>query len=182
MARLNRHTDLRRNVFELNWYGDDFLAIVDEYSEDALFAAGELLLAKAQAGAPRRAGGLVNSGYVATNQRSSYAKRAGNYRKEIPVSQAKTVMVAFAAFYSNFLEDSGAKPHPIPRVSKKRVKRFGETETRFFIPGVGFRARIQHPGMKRKPFLGPALEATKENMVEELADFLRGKAEDKLGV
>ena len=182
MARIKRSTDLRRNVFELNWYGDEFLKIVQDYSDEGLCAAGEILLQRAKDKAPRRAGGLINSGYVATRKKSTYVKRARNYRKEFKVDRDQTVMVAFAAYYGNFLEDTGAKPHPIPSVTQRRVKQFKETETHFFIPGVGFRARIQHPGFKRKPFVGPALEETQTTMVQELAKVLREKAEEKMGV
>ena len=181
MARIKRSTDLRRNVLELNWYGDEFLALIEEFADEGLFAAGEILLARAKARAPHRAGGLINSGYVATRKRSTYVKRARNYRKEFPVDREKNVMVAFAAFYGNFLEDSGAKPHRIPRLVSAKA-RGGRARKGVYIPGVGFRKSAQHPGFRRRPFLGPALEETQTTMVETLAAVLRGKAEERMGV
>ncbi len=182
MARLNRHTDLRRNVFELNWYGDQFLSLVDEFGDDALYAAGNILLENAKGKAPRRSGHLASSGYVKTRKRSSYVKRSKVDRKEMAMDRDMTVMVAFAPFYGNYFEDSGVKPHVIPKVRKRRLARGLETADATNIPGVGWRRRIHHPGFKKRPFLGPAIEATQNTMATELADVLRSKCEEKMGV
>lgn len=181
MAKVNRHTDLRNTVFELHWYGDDFVKLVEASTDEALFAAGEILLEKAKAKAPRRSGHLANSGYVKTRRRSTYLKTSTVDRKEMPVDRDKTVMVAFAPFYGNYFEDSGVKPHPIPKVRKRRMAKGLETAQAVNIPGVGWRRRVQHPGFRRKPFLAPALEETKDSMAVELATVLRERGEEKMG-
>lgn len=153
----------------LEWYGDDLQRAIKQRGDGALFEMGEVVLAEAQRNAPRATGQLARSGYVAIAGRSTHTPQRRDRRK-LPQAVRGSAVVAFASWYSNFLEDSGARAHRIPRAGKSGRKGL-------FIPGVGWRRAVMHPGMKRKPFLGPALESTKTEMVRRFAGKLGGDLE-----
>lgn len=148
----------------LEWYGDDLQRAVKRRGDGALFEMGEVVLEEARRNAPRATGQMARSGYVAIAGRSTHKPQRRD-RKKLPVVVGGSAVVAFASWYANFSEDSGARPHRIPR--QGRARRRG-----LFIPGVGYRRAVMHPGMKRRPFLGPALEATKTAMVRRFAGVL----------
>lgn len=91
----------------VNWYGNDLLRQLRSNTPEALGEAGELLLKAAAARAPRAGGTLAASGYVATEEKSTY--RADKlHNKEVKPPKGGAV-VAFAAFYARFWEFGTSK-------------------------------------------------------------------------
>lgn len=172
MAR--RSGGLRRRV-QIEWYGDDFLEIVRRNGDQALFAAGQIVLREASRRAPRKTGKLASSGYVSTPERSTYQRRRYYRKEKKPPPGGATV--GFTAPHAHLIESG-----------RRRSGRFG--------PKIGKRgsgkkallindrivARSRYKRVSSRPFLGPALEATKETMPQELARVLREKLELQLGV
>ena len=152
----------------LEWYGDDLQRAVKRRGDRALFEMGEVVLGEAQRNAPSRTGQMRRSGYVAIVGRSTHTPQKRD-RKKLPVVVRGSATVAFASWYSNILEDTGASAHVIPYKGKTRRARVRHI---LKIPGIGYRQVVMHPGMKRKPFLGPALETTKTEMVRKFAGVL----------
>ena len=154
--------------YGVEWFGDDLAKVIDRYNEPAMWAAGQVLKREAMRRAPVAKGTLRDSAYVQTDERTDY-KRGRRDRRTLFRKRGKGgVLVAFAAFYANMLEDSGVKTHSMPRRGARPM----------VIRGIGIRSKVQHPGMRRKPFLGPALEAVKEEMtrafVGELGPAIEG--------
>ena len=50
--KLTKRTDLRQNVVDLAWYGDDFMDVVEQSTPDGLFRGGEVILEAAQCRPP----------------------------------------------------------------------------------------------------------------------------------
>lgn len=152
---------------QLEWFGDELKRAVDKGNERAMWAAGQVIKREAQRRAPRDTGTLADSAYVETDKRRDYVKgprdRMHLFRKRAPGG----VVVAFAAYYANIYEDSGAAAHTI-QAGKGKV---------LYIKGIGFRRSVRHPGVRRKPFLGPALEAVRNRLVEEIARELGDEVE-----
>ena len=144
------------NGFTLDWFGDDIAKQIGANLEPGLWAGGNIILGAAQSGAPVRSGNLVRSGYVATEKRSSYRK-VKRGRRQIK-AQPKTAVVAFGAFYANYFEDSGARPHRI------RARR----SPALYMRGIGYRRSARHPGIRPRPFLAPALERTREQVASAM--------------
>ncbi len=140
--------------YSIEWFGDDLKRVIDTHNDPAMFAAGQALKREAQRRAPVAMGTLKASAYVQTDSRTDRAKGKRDRRSHFRKRGKGGVLVAFAAFYANMLEDSGARRHRIPGAGKKVIR----------IAGVGFRASAEHPGMQARPFLGPALEATKDEI------------------
>ena len=139
---------------------------------------------------------MVKSGFVVTEKGDNYVKgRADrkNVRKLIATfKRPETVTVMFAAWYSNLFEDSGRKKNVIPRAYRKRgssVKkarralRSGSLRIQgaLKIPGIGYRAKATIPRMRARPFLGPAVEETKDGFVQALTGEVRKQLEEKMG-
>lgn len=153
----------------VDWYGDELVKAVERHTPDALFAMGNVVLDAAKPRAPKRTGTLAASGYVGTKTRSSYRPKRKVHRKEIKIKAETVAVVAFAAYYQHFIE-GGTDPHPIPKRRKK-----GKRPMK--IPKIGYRWLVQHPGIEARPFLGPAVNATRSAMVKELTGRLRQKLE-----
>lgn len=148
----------------LNWYGDDIVRIVGRASEPGLWAMGRTLVSAAARRAPRASGRLADSGFVATVKRTDYQRGKGDRpRRQMAAHLSKVkegkALIGFSAWYSNLFEDTGAKAHAIPYVARTSRARRRKT---LQIPGIGFRRRVVHPGLRRKPFLAPAVDATKD--------------------
>lgn len=170
MAKTKRQSrgPRRRAVkIDVTWYGDEFLEIVADGGDEALFAAGSILADEAQRRAPRARGNLQKSVYVATATKSSYVKRR-YWRKEKKAPKGGAV-IAFSAPHAHLME-SGRRRAGVIAPRRKRGKKA------LRINGQ-FRARSRFRRMSSRPFLGPALEATKETMVRELARVLNRKLE-----
>ena len=140
-------------IVRLDWYGDELEKAVEKAGDPALFEMGQILLKDAKGRITRRSGKTRKSGYVATKSKSTYRKRPWQ-RKEVRTSSG--AVVAFAAIHAHILERTGAQPHTIKPHNKKALS----------IPGIGMRSRVKmHPGTKAKPFLKPALDSTKNEMI-----------------
>lgn len=162
---------MRRSIqrVELAWYGDEFEALVERHGDEALFAAGQIVLAEAVRRAPRRSGALARSGYVATAGRSTYQRRR-YWRKEKKPPKNGAV-VGFTAPHAHLME-SGRRKRGVIQPTKRSGKRALKIGERIV-------ARSRFNRMSSQPFLGPAVEATKETMVQELANVLRRRLEEK---
>lgn len=182
--RITKRTDLRRNVVDLAWYGDDFMDVVEQSTPEGLFKGGTVILEAARGRAPKRSGELSKSGFVLTETQDNYVrgkKDRRNIRKLISTfRRPQTVTVVFAAWYSNLFEDTGRKKNIIPRAYRKRGSsvRKAKNELRsgklkiqgvLKIPGIGYRAKATIPRMKARPFLGPAVEETATEFVQAMA-------------
>lgn len=153
---------------QVEWYGDEFLAVVRKHGDAALFAAGEVVQQAAEQRAPRGATGrLRGSGYVSTASRSTYRTRRYWRREKKPPAGAATV--GFSAPHAHLLE-GGRRKSGVIRPRRKRA---------LHIDGQ-FRGASRYRRMSSRPFLGPAIDATKERMVEELAGVLRKQLEREL--
>lgn len=157
---------------DVTLYGDEFMAIVEKYGDEGMFAAGEVVLREATRRAPRgRTGNLAKSGYVGTRSKSTYVKRA-YWRKEKQAAKGGAV-VGFTAPHAHLMESGRRKRGVIkPRgdVTYQGVLR--RTGKRALNIKGQIRATSRFNRMSSRPFLGPALDATKETMVQELANVL----------
>lgn len=191
--KLRKRADLRNSTVELTWYGDDFLEVVEAAQPGALFSAGNVVLDAARVKAPRRSGEMIKSGHVVTQDKDNYVRQRKDRRNMARIQQAArqpgSVMIAFASWYANLFEDSGRKRNIIPRAARKGgVRRAGneirrgqlQIQKALKIPGIGMRASAKIPRMKARPFVGPALEETKDQFVETLADETRRRLEAEL--
>lgn len=169
MARGRRRIGLQ---VEVEFYGDQFIEIVEKHGDTAMFAAGEVLLRAAVSNAPRRSGRLAGSGYVATGSKSTYRKRR-YWRKEKTPPKGGAV-VAFTAPHAHLLESGRRKTGLIaPRTKRgKKALRMGDDGQ--------LRARSRYRRMAARPFVGPALEETKTTMTEALADVLHDHLESEM--
>jgi len=172
---------MRRGVqrVDVTLYGDEFMEIVERYGDEAMFAAGSVVLADATRRAPRgRTGNLADSGYVGTRSRSTYKKRL-YWRREKKAPKGGAV-VGFTAPHAHLMESGRRKRGVIrPRgdVTYQGVlRRSGKRALK--INGQ-IRAASRFNRMSSRPFLGPALEATKETMVRELASVLKRRLESE---
>jgi len=163
----------RTKNISLEWFGDEIAATVKQYEEAGLWAMGSVILDDAESRAPRDSGRLRASGFLLSTKRTSYRKQKGD-RRRMPQARAGTVLVGFAAWYSNLFEDSGVKRHAIPYVGRSGRARKRKV---LQIEGLGYRSAVNHPGMRRRPFLAPAVDASKDEGAEAFARLVRGKLE-----
>lgn len=159
---------MRRGVqrVDLEWYGDEFMALVEEYKDEALFEAGRIVLAEAGRRAPRASGTLARSGYVATRSKSTYKRRRYWRREKKPPVAGATI--GFTAPHAHLME-SGRRKRGIIRPRNKRALNINGS----------IRGGSRFNRMSSRPFLGPALEATQDRMAEELAAVLRRRVEER---
>ena len=165
----------KRRRVQVEWYGDDFLDIVHKHGDEALFGAGQIVQKAAERRAPRKTGKLVQSGYVSTPSRSTYQRRKFYRKEKAPPIGGATV--GFSAPHAHLIESGRRRagkfgPKTGRRGSGKRALKINDR----------FVARSRYKRLSSRPFLGPALEETKETMVQELAKVLRSKLERFLGI
>ena len=165
-----------RRKMQVTWYGDDFLDVVHKYGDEALFAAGGVVLKAAVRNAPRKTGKLVSSAYVSTATKSTYKKRAYWRKEKKPPVNGATV--GFSAPHAHLIESGRRKSGKFGPTARRRKQRSGNLALTI---GGRYYARSKYTRMRSRPFLGPALEETKTTMVEELALTLRTKLERLLG-
>lgn len=169
MARRGAKRSVQR--VQLEWYGDEFLAIVKEHGNEALFAAAQIVMAEATRRAPvGRTGNLKKSGYVAVPGKSTYVRRK-YWRREKKVRTGEAV-IAFTAPHAHLIESGRRKRGEI--LPRKRGRKALRINGRLL-------ARSKFKRMSSKPFLGPALEASQETIPEELAKVYRTWLERLLG-
>lgn len=145
----------RVQQFQIEWFGDEFLDIVREHGPDALWAAAQVVVAEASRRAPRRSGMLAGSGYIGVRGRSSYRKRR-YWRKERLAKDAEAV-IGFTAPHAHLIE-SGRRKRGDIRPKRARALTI---EGRFV-------ARSKYKRVSSQPFLGPALEASRDRVPREL--------------
>lgn len=174
-----KRRSMRRSAqrVDVNLYGDEFMEIVERYGDEGMFASGEVVLAEATRRTPRgRTGNLAKSGYVGTASKSTYVKRP-YWRKEKPAPKGGAV-VGFTAPHAHLMESGRRKRGIIrPRGDVAYEGRLRRTGKRALNINGQIRATSRFNRMSSRPFLGPALEASKETMVRELANVLRGRLE-----
>lgn len=163
---------MRRGVqrVDIELYGDEYMAIVEHYGDEAMFAAGEVIRREAQRRAPRgRTGNLAGSGYVGTRSRSSYVRRL-YWRKEKKAPKGGAV-IGFTAPHAHLIE-SGRRKRGVIVPRKKRGW------AALNING-NVRSRSRYNRMSSRPFLGPALDATQQTMMTELAAVLNRRLQSE---
>lgn len=156
--------------FQWDWFGDEIANAVATQGEPGLWRAGQMVKQEAQRRAPVRTGEMRRSLYVETTKRNDYRKGRRDRRwGRLKVRSDDTVLIATGAWYGNLLEDSGASPHRIP-YRGRLTRKDGSARKVLRIPGLGFRSTAIHPGMRRDPFLAPALNAVKDRLIEAICD------------
>lgn len=171
MAR-RRGAKRRVQRVDLEWFGDEFIQIIEEHGPDALFKAGAVLQDESERRAPRgRTGNLAKSGYVAVPGKSTYVKRR-YWRREKPVRTGEAV-VAFTAPHAHLMESGRRKRGKIAP-----TKRGGK---RALVINGQIRAASQYKRMSSQPFVGPALEASQEAIPEALAKEYQSWLERLIG-
>jgi len=166
-------SEQRTKNISLNWFGDEIAAEIKQHKEAGLWAMGGVILEDAQGRAPRASGRLRASGFLLSTKRTTHHKQMGD-RRRMPQAKAGTVLVGFASWYSNLFEDSGVKRHAIPYAGRSGR---GRKRKALQIDGLGFRSAVNHPGMRRRPFLAPAVDASKDEGAAAFALLVRRKLE-----
>lgn len=157
---------------DVTLYGDEFMDLVEEYGDEALGAAAEVVLREADRRVPKgKTGNLARSGYATTRSRAiRYGHRSYGWRQRKKVPKGGAV-IQFLAPHAHLIE-SGRRKQGVILPRKSRGKRA------LSINGLP-RASSRYNRMSSRPFLGPALDATRETMVEELAKVLRSRLEQE---
>ena len=108
----------------VKWYGDELLKQIEAHSPEGFFDGAQMLVDAAASRAPRQSGDLVNSGYVATEEKSTY-KDKKIHNKEVKPPKGGAV-AGFAAFYARFVEygtkKKSAKPFFRPAIDELKDK------------------------------------------------------------
>ena len=171
---------MRRRT-QIAWYGDDFLEIVRKYGDEAWMAAGKHLLQAATAKAPRgKTGNLRKSGYISTPTQSTYVYRPYWRRERMAPEGGATV--GFSAPHAHLIESGRRKAGRFtPRGDRSYQGTLRRSGRRALKIGDRYVARSRYRRMSSRPFLGPAIEETKETMVVELSNVLRSRLEKILG-
>jgi hypothetical protein len=162
----------KRHV-QVSYYGDEFLAAIRRHGDKARMAMGTVVSRAAVRKAPRgRTGNLARSAYVATRTQSTYVKRRYWRKEKLPPEDGVTV--GFSAPHAH-LQESGRRRAGVITPRKRRGPRaalkLGE--------GI-YRKSSRYRAAAAQPFLGPAIEATRETAVEEMAKILRNGLENDL--
>lgn len=161
----------RRRVqrFEIEWYGDEFLSIVREHGPDALFSAAKIVMAEASKRAPRRTGKLASSGYIGVKGKSTYTKR--RYWRREKFARDGEAVIGFSAPHAHLIESGRRRRGVIVPGKRRKALRIGGDVV----------ARSKYKRMSSKPFLGPALEASRNLVPVELAKVYASWLERLLG-
>lgn len=144
----------------LEWHGDELLKAIDGGLDDALYAAGLVVLEEAQQRVPRRTGRLAESGYVATAKRNNYVKRRG-YKRMLEAGPG-SVIIAFSAPHAHLIE-FGTRSAGKIKPKQAQALRLGETI---------LRAGAKHKGIPANPFLRTAMDATQDEVVRVFNETL----------
>lgn len=111
--------------YVIAWYGDEILQALANEIDDALFAAGDVLIERATAKAPRDEGTLQESGYVATARKSSYKPRP-HHKREVRPKGDGVAVAAFSAPHAHLIEHGtvkmSAKPFFRPAFDESKDK------------------------------------------------------------
>jgi HK97 gp10 family phage protein len=108
----------------VKWFGDKLVEQINTATPDALFDGGQMLVDAAASRAPRNSGDLALSGYVATEEKTTYRRRK-LHSKQAKVPKGGAV-AGFAAFYARFVEygtiKTRAKPFLRPALDELKEK------------------------------------------------------------
>lgn len=99
--------------YVIEWYGDEILHAIAAEIEAAVFAAGEVLIDRAAAKAPRDEGTLAESGYVATKTMSNYQKKP-HHKNEVKPQGDGVAVAAFSAPHAHLIEHGTVKMRAQP--------------------------------------------------------------------
>lgn len=102
-SNVARRKGSKRSGYVIEWYGDEIIEAIGDQIEDALFQAGQIMVQNAAAKAPRDEGTLQESGYVATQNKSTYVKRA-HHKTEVRPRGEGVAVIAFSAPHSHLVE------------------------------------------------------------------------------
>ena len=153
-------------MIQYDWYGDQFLEIIDQRGEEGLIAAAEYVLEEAIRRAPKRTGLLVRTAYWATKNKTTWQKVMFGQKKAKKVPNENTIVFGFAAKHSHLVERRTKARVIAPRASRGKKA--------LWVWGYGVvRARAERPALKGRKFFGPAIDASQTEMVEHLAQTLR---------
>lgn len=123
----------------------------------ALRAGAKVIATQAKANVPVSSGALKNSirvtGRAKGGKVSASVKAGGKIKK-----------TGQDAWYAHIVEFTGAVPHQI-------VSKLGGS---LFIGGL-FSKSVDHPGMKARPFLRPALDSQATNAVVAVGKYIRSR-------
>ena len=148
----------RRRVqrFEIEWFGDEFVEILREHGPEALFEAAKVVVAEASRRAPRKSGKLASSGYIGVKGKSTYVNRR-YWRREKFAKDAEAV-IGFSAPHAHLIESGRRR---VGKITPRRAKALR-------IDGK-FVSASRYKRASSRPFLGPALEASREAVPREIA-------------
>lgn len=131
----------------------------DKTVDEALFKGGMVVLEDAQARIDDVTGNTRESGYVATPSKDNYS--GGKRRNKKKPAPKRTAIVRFSAKNAHLLE-YGTAAHSYRNRRRKALK---TTQT-------DFAKSVDHPGARAKPFLRPAYDAKKDDVVRVVANEL----------
>lgn len=149
----------RRRVqrFQIEWFGEEFVEILREHGPEALWEAAKVVVAEASRRAPRKSGKLASSGYIGVKGKSTYVKRR-YWRREKKARDAEAV-IGFSAPHAHLIESGRRSVGQIrPRKGNRALLINGK-----------FVSRSRFRRASSRPFLGPALEASRESVPREIA-------------
>lgn len=148
----------RRRVqrFQIEWFGDEFVEILREHGPEALWEAAKVVLAEASRRAPRKTGKLASSGYIGVKGKSTYVKRR-YWRREKKAREAEAV-IGFSAPHAHLIESGRRRAGKILPRRAKALRIDGR-----------FVSQSRYKRVSSRPFLGPALEASRELVPREIA-------------
>lgn len=153
-----RKRGARRRVqrFQIEWYGDEFAEVLREHGPEALYEAAKVVLVAASRRAPRRTGMLAGSGYIGVKGKSTYKKRR-YWRKEKFAKDAEAV-IGFNAPHAHLIESG-----------RRRRGNITPRRTRALVIDGRFVSKSKFKRVSSQPFLGPALEESRESVPREIA-------------
>ncbi len=156
-------------VLGLKELSQELLALAKEFDdsgvivEKALFAAANVVLDDAKARVPVKTGRLRDSGYATTVRFNNYVPDPKRIKKIRP--RPGTAVVAFSSKKAHLLE-YGTGPHVIPKKGKRKNQKVLKI-------GDGFAKTVYHPGSRAFPFLRPALDENKDEVIRVMEDEIQ---------
>lgn len=151
----------------LKWYGDEFMADVRQATPDALLEVAEKFIEVAASRAPRGDGDLRRSGYVKSENKSTYTKRYMHSREIKAVPGA--VGATFAAFYTHMVE-FGTRSHTIKSRKGRKLR---------MANGNVVTGPVSHPGTRARPFIRPTIDEAKSLFGDMVAQGVKSRMKSK---
>jgi len=126
--------------------------------EEATLSGAEVIRAEAERNAPRDTGGLAENIEMIVTEKSR-----DKINVAIGPDVAKPNRKAKRHFYGLFVE-FGTQAHTI-KARAGRALRIGDE----------FKAVAEHPGMRPRPFMRPALDSKQKSVQDKIADELKSR-------